>query len=259
MNPTSTSDPNPGRPYVPEHVASAVEVARRDSSRDLVPWGWFTLGWFGTTLPIWRAFGASGQSIGGNELHRSVPAALGGIETAMSVLGSRVPEPVREEVVRLVSRVRDDHEDLARARHGLPLLHGGRFETGVEAVRDLHYQIRGVEPTVDSERPWWHLGCNLGAWAFWWQFDDAPLAALLADLLDTCRDLPAKVVATLPPLVGELTRLPPPDPVAEDGVVAELARQVKQLCQPEWNPHARPTCSNRSSSQLGLCSSSAFQ
>jgi hypothetical protein len=108
----------------------------------------------------------------------------------------------------------------------------------VEAVRDLHHQIRGLEPPVDAERPWWHLGFNLGAWAFGRQFEDAPLAGLLADLLDTCRELPDKVVATLPPFIKELTRLSPPDPAADDQVVAELAQRVNRLFQPEGNDDA---------------------
>lgn len=221
--------------YVPEYIASAVETAKCDPKRDLVPWAWFSLGWFGTTLRTWRAFSASNRSFGANELHRAVPAALGAIEAALASLGRRIPVAVSGEVCRLTTRLREDHEDLARLRQGLPLHYDGRFESGAEAADEVIHQVCGIEPADECERPWFHFGFNLGAWMHNHLFTSMSLLEELDDLLNTCRELPQKVAVTLPKVMTDLRALTQPVAGVSERTLTDLACQVKRLCQPGWD------------------------
>ena len=221
--------------YVPEYIASAVETAKCDPKRDLVPWAWFILGWFGPTLRAWRAFAASDRDMGGNELHRAVPASLGAIDTAVCILGDRIPAPVSAELRRLSIRLRQDHEDLARQRQGLPLLYDCSFESGGEATTEVFHQVLGIDPADGDERPWHEFGFNLGGWLHNHLFADRPLGGELAALIDTCRAVPDKFAITLPPVVNALRSLSPPATWTSEAA-AELAILVKRHCQPEWGP-----------------------
>lgn len=242
--------PLEGTHYVPEHIASAVECARTDPRRDLVPWAWFTLGWFGVTLRVWRKFAAADRTVGGNDLHRAVPAALGAIKTAIDVLGRRLPATVSAELARLSFRLRQDHEDLARERHGLHLLYDRSFESGGEAAAEVFHQVRGVEPADEDERPWYEFGFNLGGWLHNHHFADLPLGEELADLIDTVQAIPPKVAITLPHVLNDLRSLSPPKADMTDADVAKLAILVKRHCQPEWEPTreapADPSCTSTS-------------
>lgn len=222
--------------YVPEYIASAVETAKRDPQRDLVPWAWFILGWFGPTLRAWRAFAASGRDMGGNELHRAVPASLGAIDTAVGILGDRIPAPVSAELKRLSIRLRQDHEDLAHRRQGLPLLYDCSFESGGEATTEVFHQVLGIDPADEDVRPWHEFGFNLGGWLHNHLFAARPLGGELADLIDTCRAVPDKFAITLPPVVNALRSLSPPATGTSETAAAELAILVKRHCQPEWEP-----------------------
>lgn len=234
--------------YVPEYIASAVECARTDPRRDLVPWAWFTLGWFGVTLRVWRNFAAANRTVGSNDLHQAVPASLGAIKAAVDVLGRRLPATVSAELGRLSTRLRGDHEDLARERQGLPLLYNQSFESGVEAATEVYHQVRGVEPADVDERPWHEFGFNLGGWLHNHLFADLPLGEELADLIDTVQAIPPKVAITLPPVVNQLRSLPAPTEVKSETEVTELAILVKRHCQPEWEPTreapADPSCTS---------------
>lgn len=225
-----------GTHYVPEYIASAVECARTDPRRDLVPWAWFTLGWFGVTLRVWRKLAAADRTVGSNDLHQAVPASLGAIKAAVDVLGRRLPATVSAELGRLSTRLRGDHEDLARERKGLPLLYNQSFESGVEAATKVYHQVRGVEPTDEDERPWLEFGFNLGGWLHNYQFADRPLGEELADLIDTVQAIPPKVAITLPHVLNDLRSLSPLRADMTDADVANLAILVKRHCQPEWEP-----------------------
>jgi hypothetical protein len=230
------SRPREGTHYVPERIASAVECARNDPRRDLVPWAWFSLGWFGVTLRVWRNFAAADRTVGSNDRHQAVPASLGAIKAAVDVLGRRLPATVSAELGRLSTRLRGDHEDLARERRGLPLLYNQSFESGVEAATEVYHQVRGVEPADEDERPWYEFGFNLGGWLHNHHFAELPLSEELTDFIDTVQAIPPKVAITLPPVVNALRSLSLPAAVTSDAEMMELAILVKRHCQPGWEP-----------------------